>query len=148
MGLRDEGRGFGTASSNLKRLALAVTENVDALPDISAEKAELDAAIADSDEAIRRRDVHLAQTRQASKDVKATLARGLEAALRLQNAVRFKLGRQDEKLREFLLKPLGKRTSPTLTRAQAAEKEAAALKEQLAQLTGGSGDESKGVKPA
>ena len=146
MSLRDEGRAFGTTTGNLKRLVVAVDENAAALPDVSVEKAAVQSALADSEEAIRRQDFHLAQRRQATKDVKAALARGLDAGIRLQNAVRFKLGTKDEKLAEFQLKPQRKRPSPAVKRAKDAEKGKALLEERLAKFEESSTDENKGDK--
>jgi len=130
MSLTDGGRGFGTTTGNLKRLVVAVDENAAVLPDVSVEKAEVQSALSDADEAIRRQDFHLAQRRQATIDVRTALVRGLDAGIRLQNAVRFKLGTKSEKLLEFQLKPKRKRQSPAVTRATEAEKENEVLKEE------------------
>lgn len=121
MSLTDGGRGFGMKTSNLKRLLVAVDENADSLPDVSVEKEIVQSALSDANDAVRRQDFHLVQRRQATKDVKAALARGLEAGNRIQNAVRFKLGNRDEKLLEFQLKPLRKRRSRRVTRANDAQ---------------------------
>ena len=67
MSLRDEGRAFGTTTSNLKRLLVAIDQNAAALPDVSVEKAAVQAALVDSEEAVRRQDFHLAQRIQATK---------------------------------------------------------------------------------
>lgn len=146
MSLLDQGRGFGTTTGNLKRLVVAVDENAASLPDVSVEKTAVVTALTDAEEAIRRQDHHLAQRKQATKDVKSALARGVDAGIRLQNAVRFKLGTKDEKLAEFLLKPQGKRTSPLVRRANEATQKIEALKERLAKIAETSNDEIKGDK--
>jgi hypothetical protein len=153
MSLRDQGRGFGTKRTNLGRLLVAVKANAAVLPDVTAETAEVETALGEADDAIRRKDFHVAQGRQATKDVEAALGRGLEAGIRLQNAVRFKLGFKDEMLAEFQLKPRGKRPSPAVKKAResqqanvALQQENEALKEQLVKLADGSKDESKGDK--
>jgi hypothetical protein len=55
---------------------------------------------------------------------------------------------KDEKLLEFQLKPLRKRPSPAVKRANDAEKEKEILQEQLAKIEASSKDVNKGDKAA
>src|SRR5947207_1572650 len=104
--------------AELIHLQRGMTQRAAAASAGMTENAAVQPALPDSGEAIRRQDFHLAQRRQATKDVKDALARGLDAGIRLQNAVRFKLGTKDEKLAEFQVKPLRKRPSPAVKRAK------------------------------
>jgi hypothetical protein len=137
MSLTEGGRTFGTTTGNLKQLVVAVDENAATLPDVSAEREAVVSALADADEAARRKTFHGVQRTQATLDVNAALERGLEAGVRLQNAVRFKLGKKDEKLAEFQVKPQHKRKPAakrisTAERLKAFEEQLAATNEQLA----------------
>jgi len=140
MSLTDGARNFNATTGNLKQLLVAVDQNAASLPDVSVEKAAVVSALADADEAVRRQTFHTAERAQATVDVNAALARGMEAGVRLQSAVVFKLGKKNEKLTEFRLKPLRKRKPPAvkrftaLERAEAQAAELAALKAELAAL--------------
>jgi hypothetical protein len=139
MALTDGARTLNATTGNLKRLVVAVDENAATLPDVSVEKAAVVSALSDAEDAARRQTFHGAQRTQATLDMNAALARGVEAGVRLQNAVRFKLGKKDEKLAEFQLKPQRPRKSPakrvTATeRAKNLEEELAAAKGELAAL--------------
>lgn len=139
MSLREGGRTFGVTTSNLRRVLVATDDYAGLLPDIEAEKAEVQQALSDADDAIRRQTHFQAQRTQATKDVKAALARGREAGSRLQRIVTGRLGLKDERLAQFLVKPQRKRASGALNRAKQANAE---LQEQIAELK----DEIKGDK--
>jgi hypothetical protein len=134
MSLREGGRTFGVTTGNLKRLLVAADDYADQLPDVEAERTEIQLALSDADDAIRRQTHFLALRTQATKDVKAALARGREAGSRLQRIVTGRLGLKDERLTQFLVKPQRKRASGALKRAKQTTAE---LKERIAELTDG-----------
>jgi len=86
-----------------------VTENVDSLPDIAAEKSTLDRALGSFDEAQRRQKIHEAEKRKATRDMVTSLGRGKEVARQIRLAAKLRLGARNEKLALFNVAPLHQR---------------------------------------
>ena len=72
--------------------------------------AALQKALADAQAAKARQDFHKSERQVASQDLKATLTQGRDLAMRLRSAAKFKIGPRNEKLAQFNIKPLRKRT--------------------------------------
>jgi len=92
--------------ANLRGLSARVTENVDLLPDVSAEKSALDRALASFDEARTLQKISEAERRKATQYMATSLGRGKEAARQIRLAAQLGLGARNEKLVLFNVKPL------------------------------------------
>jgi hypothetical protein len=94
------------AVADLRGLSARVTENADILPDVTAEKGELDKSLELFDEARKRQKIHEAEKRKATQDIVTALGRGKEAARQLRLGAKLSLGARNEKLALFDVAPL------------------------------------------
>ena len=92
--------------ADLRGLSARVVENVDVLPDVTAEKSALDSALGLFDEAQTRQKIHEAEKRKATQDMETFLGRGKEVARQIRLAAQLGLGARNEKLVLFHVKPL------------------------------------------
>jgi hypothetical protein len=92
--------------ADMRRLSRTVTENADSLPDVTADKSELDKSLELFDEAQKRQRIHEAEKQKATQDMVKALGRGKEAARQIRLAAKLKLGVRSEKLVLFNVAPL------------------------------------------
>ena len=93
-----------------EKLLAAIATNTDLLPNIDEQRAPLEAALTEL-KAVSVRQQNLTADRQkATQDLKAAVARARDLAIQLRAAVKGKLGVRTEKLVEFRVQPLRKRT--------------------------------------
>ena len=100
------------ALGDFRRLLDALGANATQLPDVEAERAGLEKALADGEDAQTRQVFHTAGKQRATQDLTDALARGRDLATQLRGAARFKLGLRDENLVQFRITPLRKRGAP------------------------------------
>jgi len=94
------------AVADLRGLADRVVENADILPDVTAEKSELDKSLGLFDDARKRQKIHDAERRKATQDVVTAVGRGQEAARQIRLGAKLSLGARNEKLSLFNVAPL------------------------------------------
>jgi len=95
---------------DLEGLAAAVDENVALLPDLHAERTELAEGLTKL-KALKERQRSFAAARQATtQELRKAMADNRQVAERIRDAVKFKIGRRNEKLVQFNIAPLRKRT--------------------------------------
>lgn len=99
---------FEAFTARSRRLLVALAENAAELPDVKDQIAVLQESLGVAEEAKTRQDAHIGNKQVATQDLKAALARGKDAFVQLQNAVKSKLGLRNEKLAAFQVKPLRK----------------------------------------
>src|SRR3954447_14924194 len=73
-------RNYGAFTAGLRRLLVALAENVAMLPDISVERAVVEQALSAAEEAKARQDAHKGDKQVATQDLKVALARARDAA--------------------------------------------------------------------
>jgi hypothetical protein len=94
------------AVADLRGLSDQVAENAGVLPDVTAEKGELDKSLELFDEARKRQKIHDAEKRKATQDIVTALGRGKEAARQLRLGAKLSFGARNEKLSLFNVAPL------------------------------------------
>ncbi len=92
--------------ADLRGLSARVAENADILPDLTAEKSELDRALRLFDDARKRQKVNDAEKRKATQDMRAALGRSKDAARQVRIGAKFRLGARNAKLALFNVAPL------------------------------------------
>jgi len=92
--------------ADLRNLSSRVAENASTLPDVTAEKSELDKSLDLVEEALTRQSFHESEKLKATQDVKVALGRGKEAARQIRFAVKLRLGARNEQLANFNVAPL------------------------------------------
>ena len=92
--------------ADLRGLSARAAENASSLPDITAEKNELDQSLELFDAARKQQKIHEAERQKATQDMRTALGRGKEAARQIRFATQFGLGARNEKLVLFNVAPL------------------------------------------
>jgi len=128
------GTTFSAVTGSARRLLSVVADNPSEMPDVTLERSALERELAAAEEAKTRQDGHRGEKQLATQNMKAALESVREAAARLQNAAKFKLGAKNEKLVAFQVAPLrkrGPRKSAQLKKLEAAlQKQQADLQKQ------------------
>jgi hypothetical protein len=95
---------------DLEGLAAAVDENMALLPDVQAERTELAQGLARL-KTLKERQKSFTAARQATtQELRKAMADSRQVAEKIRDAVKFKIGRRNEKLVQFNIAPLRKRT--------------------------------------
>lgn len=97
------GQTFGDLIERWDQLARAV--EVNALPLLQEERAQLQAVVSTARELSKRQDAERAVKQQTSQDLKAAMLSGRDLSNRLRIAVRAVLGPKNEKLVEYGIPP-------------------------------------------
>lgn len=92
--------------ADLRGLSVTAGDNADTLPDVTAERSELDKSLGLFDDAQKRQKIHDAEKRKASQDMVTALGRGKEAARQIRLGAKLSLGARNEKLSLFNVAPL------------------------------------------
>ena len=92
--------------ADLRGLSARVAESADVLPDVTAEKSELDKSLRLFDDARKRQKIHSAEKRKATQDMRTALDRGKEAARQVRIGAQLRLGARNAKLALFNVAPL------------------------------------------
>lgn len=92
--------------ADLRGLSGTAADNADTLPDVTAERSELDKSLRLFDEARKRQKIHDAEKRKASQDMMTALGRGKEAARQIRLGAKLSLGARNEMLVLFNVAPL------------------------------------------
>lgn len=92
--------------ADLRGLSERAAENASDLPDITAERNTLDRSLESFDDARRRQQIHEAEKRKATQDMRTALGRGQEAARQIRLAVKVGLGARNEMLSLYNVAPL------------------------------------------
>jgi hypothetical protein len=92
--------------ADLRGLSVIAADNADTLPDVKAEKSELDKSLGLFEDAQKRQKIHDAEKRKASQDMVTALGRGKEAARQIRLGAKLSLGARNEKLSLFNVAPL------------------------------------------
>jgi hypothetical protein len=92
--------------ADLRGLSVTAADNADTLPDVTAERSELDKSLGLFDDAQKRQKIHDAEKRKASQDMVTALGRGKEAARQIRLGAKLSLGARNEKLSLFNVAPL------------------------------------------
>jgi hypothetical protein len=100
---------YGNTLDGFRRLQVAMQENADRMPEATVERAALDTALVQAQDAKSRQDLHTSEKQRATQDFKEAVARGKDAMRQIQSAAKFKLGPRNEKLVQFQVAPLRKR---------------------------------------
>jgi hypothetical protein len=93
-------------------------ENESALPNVAAERSELESMLEGVQDAKSRQDFHNSERRRATQDLEAAIIRYKEAAMQIRAAAKSGLGIRNAKLAQFRVQPLRRpksRTTPTTT---------------------------------
>jgi hypothetical protein len=100
---------FFRVVGDLESLAGAVDENMAILPDVKAERTALSESLTKI-KSLKERQVSLTAARQeTTQELLKALAEGRQVAERLRDAVKFKIGRRNERLVQFNIAPLRRR---------------------------------------
>jgi hypothetical protein len=95
---------------DLEGLAGAVDENIALLPDVQAERTALSQSLTKL-KTLKDRQISLTAARQeTTQELKKALVEGRQVAEKIRDAVKFKIGRRNERLVQFNIAPLRKRT--------------------------------------
>jgi len=92
--------------ADLRGLSVTAADNADTLPDVTAERSELDKSLGLFNDAQKRQKIHDAEKRKASQDMVTALGRGKEAARQIRLGAKLSLGARNEKLSLFNVAPL------------------------------------------
>jgi hypothetical protein len=92
--------------ADLRGLSVTAADNADTLPDVTADRSELDKSLGLFDDAQKRQKIHDAEKRKASQDMVTALGRGKEAARQIRLGAKLSLGARNEKLSLFNVAPL------------------------------------------
>ena len=92
--------------ADLRGLSVTAADNADTLPDVTAERSELDKGLGLFDDAQKRQRIHNAEKRKASQDMVTALGRCKEAARQIRLGAKLSLGARNEKLVLFNVAPL------------------------------------------
>ena len=109
---------YGDAVTDAQRLLVAMQENESVLPNVAAERSELESMLEGVQDAKSRQDFHNSERRRATQDLEAAIIRYKEAAMQIRAAAKSGLGIRNAKLAQFRVQPLRKpkgRTTPTTT---------------------------------
>jgi hypothetical protein len=109
---------YGDAVTDAQRLLVAMLENASSLPDVTAERTELELMLGGVQDAKSRQDFHNSERQRATQDLSAAINRYKEAAIQIRSIARAALGVRNAKLAQFRVQPLRKRksrTAPTTT---------------------------------
>lgn len=109
---------YSKAVLDWEQLLSAVQENEGILPDIQAEKDELQQVLDAARSMKVRRESYRAARQQATQDLKALVQKGNEFAMRIRQAAKFKIGPRSERLVQFNAAPLRPRARRTVTVAK------------------------------
>lgn len=107
--MSDDNKTYGNTLDGFRRLQVAMQENADRMPDAAVERAALDTALVEAQDAKSRQDLHTSEKQLATQDLKEAIARGKDVARQIRSAAKFKLGPRNEKLVQFQVAPLRKR---------------------------------------
>lgn len=102
------GQTFGDLIEKWDQLARAV--EINALPLLQDERAQLQTVVANARELSKRQDAERAIKQQTSQDLKAAMLSGRDLSNRLRIGVRAMLGPKNEKLVEYGIPPQRRRT--------------------------------------
>lgn len=101
---------FFRVVGDLEGLAGAVDENMAILPDVKTERTALSESLTKI-KALKERQISLTAARQeTTQQLLKALAEGRQVAERLRDAVKFKIGRRNERLVQFNIAPLRRRS--------------------------------------
>jgi hypothetical protein len=92
--------------ADLRGLSVTAADNADTLPDVTAERSELDKSLGLFEDAQKRQKISDAEKRKASQDMVTALGRGKEAARQIRLGAKLSLGARNEKLALFNVAPL------------------------------------------
>jgi len=100
---------FFRVVGDLEGLAGAVDENMAILPDVKTERTALSESLTKI-KSLKERQISLTAARQeTTQELLKALAEGRQVAERLRDAVKFKIGRRNERLVQFNIAPLRRR---------------------------------------
>ncbi|HEX7180863.1 MAG TPA: hypothetical protein VF756_03410 [Thermoanaerobaculia bacterium] len=105
-----KGNAFSDFIDDLLGLREAVQRNPDVQPSIQEELATLDQSLTEVQTERARQEELTAQRQESTQKLKAAVARGKDAAIRVRSVVRGKIGPRSERLVHFDVSPLRKRT--------------------------------------
>ena len=92
--------------ADLRGLSVTAADNAGTLPDVTAERSELDKSLGLFEDAQKRQKISDAEKRKASQDMVTALGRGKEAARQIRLGAKLSLGARNEKLSLFNVAPL------------------------------------------
>ena len=102
---------FADVLRDWELLIAAANDNAEALAPAESQKAALEAALAEARSLKGRQESMGANRQQATQELRALVARGHEEARRLRGMVKGLLGTKNERLVQFRVAPLRKRSS-------------------------------------
>ncbi|HEX7181617.1 MAG TPA: hypothetical protein VF756_07225 [Thermoanaerobaculia bacterium] len=104
------GNAFSDFIDDLQGLREAVERNPDVQPSIEEELVILDQSLVEVQTERARQEELTALRQESTQKLKAAIARGKDAAMRVRSVVRGKIGPRSERLVHFNVAPLRKRT--------------------------------------
>jgi hypothetical protein len=93
-----------------EQLLAALDTNAGELPDVSAHRQPLELVLVNAKAISARQDAHRAGLGQATRELEAVMTDGRDSANRLRNFLRSHYGSRSDKLTEFGVKPVRKRS--------------------------------------
>ena len=101
---------YADVITDWEALLMAVLENAPNLPDVERTRAAFQEHVAKTKEVKARQDSHTAARQEATQELKQRLKDGREFAIRLRGVVKANIGPKSERLVQFGIAPIRKRT--------------------------------------
>jgi hypothetical protein len=93
-----------------ERLLVATQENLEQLPSVEPHRSALEKHLQATKTVKARQDSHTAARQEATQELRAMIGQGRELVIRLRGAIRAELGPRSERLVQFGIAPIRKRT--------------------------------------
>jgi hypothetical protein len=104
---------YADTTNDWEGLLVATLEHLAQLPSVEAHRTALEQHLQATKAVKARQDSHTAGRQEATQELKAMIVQGRELATRLRGAIRADLGPKNERLVQFRVKPIRRRTRRT-----------------------------------